>query len=145
MNRRRFTPTLQGLESRLALSTASASMVHIQAKKPRPFLLDGQMKGQFLIASDQVTQTFSGSGRLGVMGKVQVAEYGTVGASGFIGGEADLTNNKGTVHLTLTVDRRGLHYRIVSGTGAYANAQGSGDIGARGKLPSQTLTFKTRT
>jgi hypothetical protein len=109
-------------------------------------LLQGTATGSYVIARSSNTAGFSlslnGKGQVGILGSVQLSgsiPFNTSGQSA-PSGSLTLTDNKGSIQLTLTSDggdqtlgpvsanAHSYKYTIVHGTGAFANLHGSGTL-----------------
>src|SRR5205807_7888891 len=98
--------------------------VHVDAS--RLFLLDGTLRGSNPQAGLKVN--VSASGQVRSMGKVQATGVVYLDAHrGGSFGSIDLRNSKGTVQL-MVLSGNPVRFQIVSGTGAYAAASGTGTL-----------------
>jgi hypothetical protein len=130
------------LESKQLLSTVHHHVAPPTAHAPAHVILDGDLTGtlsgiHLTYSHGQVSGAVeSFSGRLRTMGAVKAAytvDSATDGTT-VLGGSIDLTNSKGSVHITfgqndLTYGSDGkptARYMVASGTGAYAAATGAG-------------------
>ncbi|MFI5458752.1 MAG: SBBP repeat-containing protein [Isosphaerales bacterium] len=116
-----------------------AAVSRIQmAKSSKPFSLDGKARGFF--TEPNHVGMFSGSGRLRSMGVVRVTCSETYNDHRQIaGGTADLSNNRGSLHLVILPGGR--RFQIASGTGAFASASGTGSFSLGGSNTLATAIF----
>jgi hypothetical protein len=143
ISRKRFNPSVDGLESRLALSHASGSAViaSILAAQSHPIRLSGTIHGTATrqVLNPDVGALFhiTASGRLAGLGNVTAS--GEANGTGFISqgrstGSLTITNSKGSFTLMLegpiqpgfTGLPSSYQFTISGGTGAYVGATGMG-------------------
>jgi hypothetical protein len=138
---RRQSPRLESLEGRQLLSAMHYD--HIVARAAAPVVLDGKLQGNLSSYTEAAgpprTMSEAFSGRVRSMGRVNGVVADQVDSSGnLIGGSITLTNRRGAVVLgfgpgsTVSTQQAGtlysqvVRYSVVSGTGAYAGAGGTG-------------------
>lgn len=165
---RKGSPTFDALEGKLLLSTLSttvaarkAAIAEVQAASAtaaasKAFSLEGTLRmpvntlATFQL-SGQNYGTFKLQGKLASVGQVKGqlvaaldANYQTMST-----GAVTLSNGRGSVTLGLTpdpVDITSYAYKVTAGTGAFANATGSGKLSTAGLTPNaSTMFFKVTT
>ena len=153
--RRRSLPQVEGLEERRLLSRAISptfpghdsqpgrvsALIRPGATEAKPLKalsLNGSVHGKFT-QHGQVGK-FSGSGRIGSLGVVQVTVSETFDSQREItGGTANLHNTRGSVHLTILPGGTG--FKVVSGNKAFSSASGAGTFSLAIVKRAATATF----
>jgi hypothetical protein len=126
MSRRSYSPEVEAVERRVALSnTMAAPLAGVHVEAVRLFSLNGKLRGSVVQQGSKLT--FNASGRLAGTGPIQMTGYAYLYVH--IGypetGELVLSNSKGTIALSLGFGPK-IPFHVVSGTGAYASASGHG-------------------
>lgn len=132
---RRFSPQVEGVESRALLSGGTHTVPMIF---PPPLLVHGQARGAVVVSPsipDVGTRyVFSGAGDISPMGRVSVR--GSIQTTSFTGqptGTVTLANRFGSVELRIA-GRAGPDgsnaylFQVASATGRFANLNGTGGV-----------------
>ena len=111
-----------------------------KAQAQRPFSLNGTARGKF--SKHGLVEKFTGTGRIGTMGQVQVTVAESFTDQNVVtGGEATLRNNRGSVKLVIASGGTG--FQVLAGTKAFASAFGAGTFSLGAFKHSATATFQS--